>query len=68
MWYIAKTNKEKTYYLKRVQKVEGAAVWTSNRSEAISFLTEGGIRHYINSHIPQNARPDIQIMYYQEEK
>lgn len=66
VWYVAKENDDKTYYIKEVDKESGAVKWSASRSKSMQFHTEHGVHHFIHAFL--NNRPDIFLVHAESEK
>lgn len=66
VWYIAKKNDDRTYYIKEVDKDSGAVKWSSSRSKSMQFHTEHGVHHFIHAFL--NNRSGIFLIHAPSEK
>lgn len=65
VWYISKHQNNTTYYVKEVDKENGAIKWTTHRSKSMQFHTENGVHHFIHSYMKD--RHDIYLIHAPEE-
>lgn len=65
VWYISKHQNRINYYVKEVDKINGAIKWTTHRKHAMQFHTENGVHHFIHAYMKD--RRDIYLIHSIEE-
>ena len=65
VWYIAKRNVGRTYYVCEVTETN-IVKWTRNRRKAIQFDAEYAVHQFLNSKL--NGRKDVYLVHARREK
>ena len=65
VWYIAKENNGKNYYITEIDKDTRAVTWTPIRKDSIQFATEQAVHTFIHAYLKE--RNDIFLVHAPEE-
>lgn len=66
VWYIAKCQSGRTYYLSDFDKNQRAALWSVFVKNGLVFRTNQGVNQYIAAYL--NNRTDIHLVHTEEAK